>query len=200
MKQKKQVLAKRLAVYLYQIPIRIINGINFKARSVKCLGNFRADGILKIRNTGTIQIGSDCFFKTAPHTSDIGQYQRTSIICRGGGIAIGSHVGMSHCCINARLSVTIEDGVLIGGGVCIYDNDFHSIAYKRRAAAFDDTYGRAPVRIKKGAWIGAGVFILKGVTIGERSVIAAGSVVTKDVPADEIWAGNPAKFIRKIAQ
>ncbi len=94
MKQKKQVLAKRLAVYLYQIPIRIINGINFKARSVKCLGNFRADGILKIRNTGTIQIGSDCFFKTAPHTSDIGQYQRTSIICRGG---VSRLAAMSAC-------------------------------------------------------------------------------------------------------
>ena len=57
---------------------------------------------------------------------------------------------------------------------------------------------------KHGAWIGEDVFIgahsiiLKGVTIGARSIVGAGSVVTKDIPADEVWAGNPAKCIRKL--
>ena len=55
-----------------------------------------------------------------------------------------------------------------------------------------------PVIIKDGAFIGTDCIILKGVTIGEKSVIGAGSVVTKSVPDGEIWAGNPAKFIRKV--
>ena len=55
-----------------------------------------------------------------------------------------------------------------------------------------------PVIIKDGAFIGADGIILKGVTIGKKSVIGAGSVVTKSVPDGEIWAGNPAKFIRKL--
>lgn len=55
-----------------------------------------------------------------------------------------------------------------------------------------------PVHICRRAWIGAGASILPGVTIGENSVVGAGSVVTKDVPADTIVAGNPARIIRKI--
>lgn len=56
----------------------------------------------------------------------------------------------------------------------------------------------APVIIEDNAFIGARSIILKGVTIGANSIIGAGSVVTKSIPANEIWAGNPAKFIRKI--
>ena len=55
-----------------------------------------------------------------------------------------------------------------------------------------------PVVIKDGAFIGAHCIILKGVSIGEKSVVGAGSVVTKSIPDGEIWAGNPAKFIRRI--
>jgi acetyltransferase-like isoleucine patch superfamily enzyme len=55
-----------------------------------------------------------------------------------------------------------------------------------------------PVKIKKYAFIGGGSIILKGVTVGENSIIVAGSVVTRDIPDNEIWGGNPAKFIRKV--
>ncbi|PKA02925.1 hypothetical protein CH375_20065 [Leptospira ellisii] len=55
-----------------------------------------------------------------------------------------------------------------------------------------------PIRIENGAWIGSGSIVLGGVTIGEESVVGAGSVVTKDVPARCVYAGNPARFIKKI--
>lgn len=58
-------------------------------------------------------------------------------------------------------------------------------------------YSRGKVNIKKGAYIGANTVICKPVTIGEKAIIGASSVVTKDIPPFEIWAGNPAKFIKK---
>ena len=86
----------------------------------------------------------------------------------------------------------------IGGGCCIYDTDFHSISFEDRHQCPDVHIKSKPVHIKRGAWIGAHTTILKGVTVGEKSVVGACSVVTKDIPDGEIWAGNPAHFIRKI--
>ena len=74
----------------------------------------------------------------------------------------------------------------------IYDNDFHSVEYSNRMSRPDTHIRRGKILIKEGAFIGAHSIILKNVTIGKRSVIGAGSVVTKDVPDGEIWAGNPA--------
>ncbi len=79
----------------------------------------------------------------------------------------------------------------------ICDTDFHSIEYSYRLEKPDTHIRTAPVRICEGAFIGARSIILKGVTIGKHSVIGAGSVVTKSVPDNEIWAGNPAVYIRK---
>lgn len=82
------------------------------------------------------------------------------------------------------------------GGTKIYDTDFHWLDFEKRIR---ETGGKtSPVTIKDGAFIGGSCIILKGVTIGEKSVIGAGSVVTKSVPDGEMWAGNPAKFIRKL--
>ena len=58
-------------------------------------------------------------------------------------------------------------------------------------------YDRGKVSICKGAYLGMNTLVVKPVTIGENAIIGAGSVVTKDVPANEVWAGNPARFIRK---
>ena len=82
----------------------------------------------------------------------------------------------------------------------IYDTDFHSLNSAVRSKLDEDT-SRAqtrPVIIEEHAFIGAHSVILKGVTIGRYSIVGAASVVTKSIPPNEIWAGNPAKFIRKI--
>ena len=116
----------------------------------------------------------------------------------GGMIVIGNNVGMSHVNITSFCSVTIEDNVLLGSGVKIWDTDFHSVIYENRMKYPAPDVKSKPIYIAEGAFIGACSIILKGVTIGERAVIGAGSVVTKNVPADEVWAGNPAKQIRKL--
>lgn len=86
--------------------------------------------------------------------------------------------------------VTIEDNVQIGPNVT-FTND----KYPRAKQAFE----LQRTVIKRNASIGAAAVILGGVTIGENAMIGAGSVVTKDIPANELWVGNPAKFVRKIS-
>lgn len=107
----------------------------------------------------------------------------------------------------SSLSITIGDDVMIGGECYITDNDGHSIDWRiRRNDVMDKKRGfknwepveMAPVRIGNDVWIAPKCIILKGVTIGDAAVIAAGSVVTKDVPARTVVAGNPARVIRKI--
>ena len=76
----------------------------------------------------------------------------------------------------------------------------HSLDYQVRKNNRNDNVLSSEIRIKSGAFVGSRCIILKGVTIGEHSIIGAGSVVTKNIPNNEIWAGNPAKFIRSIQE
>ena len=94
--------------------------------------------------------------------------------------------------------VTIEDNVFVGHNV-----SFINDTYPRATAANGQLQTEAdwkvePILVKKGASIGSGSTILSNVTIGENAIIGAGSVVTKDVPADTIVAGNPARVKRKV--
>lgn len=96
-------------------------------------------------------------------------------------------------------SIIIEDNVMIGGDTVIYDSDFHSLNVNKRINADEkDDLINKPVRICKNVFIGAHTIILKGVKIGENSVIGAGSVVFSRVPANQVWAGNPATFVYSL--
>ena len=105
---------------------------------------------------------------------------------------------MSSTVIWAKNSITIGDRVTIGANTVILDSDCHSLNHLDRWTENDmkNCKSRAVV-IENDVLIGTGSYILKGVHIGARSIIGAGSVVTKDVPADCIVAGNPAKIIRR---
>jgi len=94
--------------------------------------------------------------------------------------------------------VTIEDEVFIGHGVIFINDKFPKATTESGGLQTEDDWEVIPTVIKKGASIGSNATILCGLTIGESASIGAGSVVTKDVPANKIAAGNPAKVIRKI--
>lgn len=120
-------------------------------------------------------------------------------------IVIGNHVGMSSPCIWIHDRLTIGNHVNIGGNCIIMDTDVHQMDYVARRGEkvenADDANTKvqsAPVTIEDNVWIGANCIVLKGVTIGARSIIGAGSIVTKDIPADCIAAGNPCRVIRYI--
>ena len=95
--------------------------------------------------------------------------------------------------------IEIGNNVLIGGGTIIFDTNFHNTNYlERRDPKFNGKSKTAPISIGNDVFIGGHCIICKGVNIGPRSMVAAGSVVVNSIPADELWGGNPAKFIKKI--
>lgn len=131
----------------------------------------------------------------------IGRPQRcVFFVDKGATLTIGKNVGISSTALVSHLSITIGNNVKIGGGVCIYDTDFHALDALKRSDKENDRKFKhnMPVIIGDNVFIGAHSTILKGVTIGANSIIGACSVVTKNIPENEIWAGNPAKFIKAI--
>lgn len=106
---------------------------------------------------------------------------------------LGKHVFINHACSFLDMGgITLEDHVLIGPKVNLITENHPLNPEDRRALI-----GK-PILIKRNAWIGAGAIILPGVTVGENSMVAAGAVVSKDVPANTVVGGIPAKFIKHI--
>lgn len=197
---------------VYKIAKKILtlisSGISLVATKIVFNGNtvsyssFNTNGIpyVMVARGGKFSIGKNFAMNNGIKGNPIGCYERcTFFVDRGAVLTIGDNVGMSQAALICHKSITIGNNVKIGGGVCIYDTDFHSLDPVIRRSS-EDLKNRAekPVVIGNDVFIGAKSIILKGVTIGENSVIGAGSVVTKSVPANQIWAGNPARFIRNI--
>ena len=110
-------------------------------------------------------------------------------------IRVGRHVFVNQDCTFYDLGgLDIADDVMIGPNVSIITTGHPLEPSQRRAA----TIGK-PIVIEKGVWIAVGAIIIGGVTVGAHSVVAAGSVATKDVPANTLVGGNPARVIRSIA-
>lgn len=157
----------------------------------------RTRGRVRVRNRGSISIGESTVINSSIMANPLGGNVCTILVALAGSeIRIGNHVGLSNCVIFARRHISIGDHVMLGAGVKIYDSDFHPVDFQDR---MDHKPPKCePVIIEDGAFIGAHSIILKGVTIGRRSVVGAGSVVTKNIPKNQIWAGNPARFIRQL--
>ena len=145
---------------------------------------------------------SDCQNKNIPESTNVWQY---CVVLPGA--QIGENVNIcSHCFIENDVkignNVTIKCGVQIWDGIELEDN----VMIGSNVTFTNDMYPKDKnkdwkllrTKICKGASVGAGSTLLPGITIGENALIGAGSMVTKDVPAGEIWVGNPAHFVRKL--
>lgn len=145
---------------------------------------------------------SDCQNKHIPESTNVWQY---CVVLPGA--QIGENVNIcSHCFVENDMkignNVTIKCGVQVWDGIELEDN----VMIGSKVTFTNDMYPKSKnkdwkllrTKICKGASVGAGFTLLPGITIGENALIGAGSVVTKDVPAGEIWVGNPAHFVRKI--
>jgi len=157
----------------------------------------KVSGRLRLRIQGGLRIGNRVRLLSG-YSNYVGASEPISIwVSPNGCLNIGDDCGLSNTTIVCRQQIDILEETFIGGGCRIYDNDFHQIAPEDRLTNCG-IVPSAAIRIGPRAFIGAHCIVLKGVSIGEASVIGAGSLVTKSVPPWEVWGGVPAHFIKKI--
>lgn len=184
------VACKRIATAIWDI----VNKVSARIWRVK-LGReceFRGKAIFRTLPDTQIVIGERCRFNSSHRSNLIGVYSpcMVSTLSSGAKVIIGNGCGFSGTVIAASVEVELGDNVRCGANTLITDTDWHH---------GDARVGKdAPVKIGDNVWLGYGVKVLKGVTIGENSLIGAGSIVTKDIPANVIAVGNPCKEIKRL--
>lgn len=190
---------KKISYSIFNKLSWIISYMKFYVNNVQ-FSSFRTSGVpfLQLSQSARFIIGPGFSMNNTLFSNPIGRPQRCVFaLDHHAELIIGSNVGMSFTAINCQKRIVIGNNVLIGGGTCIYDSDYHQVDPNNRRIN-EGRINKKEVIIGDNVFLGAHCLILKGVVIGENSVIGAGSVVAKSVPANEIWAGNPAKFISKI--
>ena len=173
-----------------------------KLQKIKIGKNAKFYGIpVVINKNSKISIGDNFVLSSAFLSNLIGMWQKSVIFARDGAeILIGNNVGASGVTIYSFKRIEIGDNTIIGANTKIFDSDFHPVDPAFRLKDADDKAHTmtAQTIIGKNVFVGCNSIILKGVHIGDNSVIGAGSVVSKDVPANSVVAGNPAKIVKKL--
>ena len=154
---------------------------------------------LQFPKNGDVKFG-DGFIMNTGIKSGIDGSQSRIHVSKNAKLHIGEMTGMTNTSILCHQEIVIGNHVNIGAGCLIMDSNFHSTDWRDRLDRKRDinNHLNAPVHIGDVVFIGARSIVCKGVTIGDHAIIAAGSVVVKDVPADEVWGGNPAQFIKRL--
>lgn len=154
---------------------------------------------IKLFPTANVTIGDNLYFSSGWAINALCTNKRGILYAtQNATITIGDNVGMSSTVLWAHESITIGNHVKIGGNCILMDTDAHNMDYVIRRGQYTDWGISSPIVIEDDVFIGANCIVLKGVTVGARSIIAAGSVVTKSIPADCLAGGNPAKVIRSL--
>jgi acetyltransferase-like isoleucine patch superfamily enzyme len=182
--QVSRTIGRFVAKLLYREPIfryrcsRVGRRLNLEGPPPLIIGNGR------IEVGDDVHIGSPCTWDVASNAE----------------LVIGDRVSLNYRgIISVATSVRIGDDTLIAGDVAIFDNTNHPVSPRRRLAREPVAAAEAaPVIIGRNVWIGIQCIIMRGVTIGDHSVVAAGSVVTKSMPPNTLVAGNPAVPIRQL--
>lgn len=185
---------------MYALLEKLWNTMLFKYKKCVVGEKFVGNGRIRIRGRARkFQVGNDVRIISSRKYNPLGGVEYTLFALGSDSeVVIGDGVGISNASFRIVKGIQIDNNVNIGGDCKFYDSDMHSIEYHYRMESPDTHIKSAPIHIKEGAWIGAHCIILKGVTIGARSVVGAGSVVTRNVPDNEVWAGNPAVFIKRL--
>jgi acetyltransferase-like isoleucine patch superfamily enzyme len=168
-----------------QVPASVL--FTFRVRATS-----RVEGLVLVggkwphfSGVGEVQIGRGLMVDSRQVTTEFGAG-------KNGRLVIGDHVYLNGCSVVAATSITIGDNCLIGDLTSIMDTDYHPLSSEVPTKA-------EPVTIGNNVWIARCCSILPGVSIGDNSVVAAGSVVTKDVPPNTLVGGVPARTITALA-
>lgn len=199
-------ISRKLKIFYY----KRFNKLKFTLSGVEFGKNLTAicKIYLYLGENSHVTIGRNCTITSGEGINPLCRTQRAMIYAEPNArITVGNDTGMSSPCIWAKTSITIGDNVKIGGDCILLDTDAHNLDWKIRRSTETASNGQTidcasaasmPIVIEDDVMIGTRCIILKGVTVGARSIIAAGSVVTKSIPADCIAGGNPAKVIKTL--
>lgn len=179
----------------YPSKMQISQNSNVKISSTAKIGSYRR---LHLKEGSHLKIGDHSFV----HGDIVTEHADANV-------TIGARAFIGGSKLISANRIIVGDDVLISWGCTIVDHDSHSISWSKRSTDVLDWakgeknwqyVNKGTVHIHDKAWVGANVTILKNVSVGEGAVVGTGSVVTKDVPAWTIVAGNPAKIIRLIPE
>jgi acetyltransferase-like isoleucine patch superfamily enzyme len=207
MKQTKETLVAKLTNphkvmnyilnHVYLIPLRLQKGLTMK-------GNTYLHGrpLIIIRRGARIVIGDKVLLNSSNRTHHINMHSPVKLMAdkENAFISIGDNSFLHGACIHAWKRITIGRNCLIAANCQIFDCSGHDLSFEDVERRVDTDGQIKPVAIGDNVWICANSIILPGVTIGAGSVIAAGSVVTRDIPPFVLAGGNPAKIIHRYEQ
>ena len=148
-----------------------------------------------LRNHGQMELGNGVALNSFPQGESFVTSLNTWL--PDASLEIGEQVVLNGTVIHARQRIHIGAWTMFGPGCVVIDNDSHPLRRDPQARRGRDV-AAAPVDLQSNVWVGMRSLIMKGVTIGENSIIAAGSIVTRDIPANVIAGGAPCKVIRRL--
>ena len=164
-------------------------GVEFQGRS-----EFVGRPLISVAKNARIVLGDGARICSAPRSNPLACFQPCVLraMVPGAELILGRSVGISGAVLCAGASIQIGEGTILGSGAMIMDNDFH-VPVGEWDWGSDSAANARPIKIGRGVFIAARAIILKGVSIGDRAIVGAGAVVTRDVPAYHIAVGNPAQ-------
>lgn len=185
---------------------KILTYIYLKILSIKCrkfkYGKriiFNGKPILKIGKKAKVFFSNDIIINSTLMSNLAGLYKKTTIVVEdGASLTMKGNCGVSGASIYCRKSITIGENTLIGVNCIIWDTDFHQIKSQDRLENNLTSILNKEVSIGNNVFIGGNSIILKGTKIGDGSVISSGSVVSGRIPKNQVWGGNPARFLYSI--
>jgi len=190
---KLNLLKGMLVLYFFKF---IFNQRLILNNNIQCWGSIS----IRIHDNAKVSIGKNCKIVSSINRAGITVFSKFKLTALfNSNIKIGDNVSFNGTSISCRTTmIIIGDNTIIAPNVIIVDSDFHSLSPQLARENNHDYASDRPVLIGKNVWIGMNSVILKGVSIGENTVIAAGSIVTNSLPSNIIAAGNPAKEIRSL--
>lgn len=185
---------------------KFFNPIKFRLLGAKLGENscMRNKVYFQVEDGAEVVIGSYFAVNSGDNINPLCGNNNTSIfVDKNAKLTIGDKSGISGGCIWVTDSITIGNYVNIGANCIIMDGDVHNTDWqmrrKDRVPNANIPYKKSPIVIEDDVWLGCNVQVLKGVHIGARSVIGAGSIVTQNIPSDCIAVGNPCKIVKRMS-
>ena len=151
--------------------------------------DFISNGRLRLAGPGRIRIGDRCNAWAREETNVLQTFSPGAVI------TIGNNVRLNGAGLQAAAGITVGDDCILGS-CTIVDTDHHPVGVNRRTSG--DLPVTAPIKIGRNVWVAGMAAVLKGVTIGDDSVVAFGAIVTSDVPAGVVVAGKPARVVKNL--